>query len=377
MQLRARVFDSFEELAPYADRWKELVPLSPGNSIFLTWEWLSAWNTHVAQGVPLYIIAVFDERGIPVAFLPLYQSSFHLLKCIRYTCLRPMGDCHCGAEYPDIIAAPARMTEVVTCIQDWLEKQRDKWDCLYFRYISGHTNAVSRLTRVIPVRRAFSRSREAVFSSITLPDNIEELDRNMSRSLSLLVRRQKRKLEQLGRLSINICQREQEISLYLDSLFNLHKKRWESVGQQGSFVRRPLMRDFYAGFAAMALAKGWLKLFSLQIDGVTLAVQIGYLYNGVFSQMQEGFDPDGPGGLGNVLRHGVLNWCINNKVKEYDYLGGNEEQKLKWGAKQRTGYHLFCGAKSWKNSVLAMADIWPTGRFIAEGPPASYGCSHD
>lgn len=149
------------------------------------------------------------------------------------------------------------------------------------------------------------------------------------------------------------------------------------MGQRGSIVRRPLMRDFYAGFAERALEKGWLKLFALQIDGVTLAVQIGYLYNGIFYQMQEGFDPDGPGGLGNVLRHEVLSWCITNKVKEYDYLGGDGEQKLKWGAKQRAGYHLFCGAKSLKNWLLAMADIWPTVRFIAEGPPVSYGSSND
>lgn len=377
MHLRARVFNSLEELAPYADRWNEMVLLSPGNSIFLTWEWLSAWKTHVANGIPLYIVTVFDENEVPLAFLPLYESSFQLLKCIRYQCLRPMGDCHCGAEYPDIIAAPDSMTDVLTCLQEFLERQQPKWECLYFRYISGRTSAVTRLTRLIPARRAFCRSREAVFSSIALPENIEELDRNMSKSLSLLVRRQKRKLEQLGRLTINICQHDQEIPLYLDSLFDLHRKRWESVGQQGSFIRRPLMRDFYTGFAAKALEKGWLKIFALQIDSVTLAIQIGYLYHGVFSQMQEGFDPSGPGGLGNVLRHEVLKWCINNKVKEYDYLGGDEEQKLKWGAKQQIGYHLFCGAKSLKNSLLATANIWPSGRFIVEGPPASYGYSHD
>ena len=199
--------------------------ISPGNSIFLTWEWLSAWSTHVAKGISLYIVAVFDEGKIPVAFLPLYQTSFLLLKCIRYKCLRPMGDRHCGAEYPDIIAAPAGMPDVLTCIQDCLEKHQSTWDCLYFPYISGQTEAVDRLTRLSAVRRAFFRSREAVFSSITLPDHIEKLDRNMSRSLSLLVRRKKRKLEQLGRLSISFCQRDQEIPTYLDSLFNLHRKR--------------------------------------------------------------------------------------------------------------------------------------------------------
>ena len=135
MQLRARVFDSLEELAPYADRWNELVPLSPGNSIFLTWEWLSAWNTLVAQEPP-YIIAVFDEEEHPAAFFLFIKAAF-ISSNIYYKCLRPMGDCQCGAEYPDIIAAPDSMADVLTCIQDCLEKNQIQMglsvSSIYFR----------------------------------------------------------------------------------------------------------------------------------------------------------------------------------------------------------------------------------------------------
>jgi len=375
--LHARLYTSLENLAPHAERWNALLRLSPGDTLFLTWEWLSAWNTYVAHAIPLFVVAVFDQDEQLQAFLPLYQSSLQLFKCISYKCLRPMGDCHCGAEYPDIIAAPGNLTEALTCIQGCLEKHRKKWDCLYFRYISGTSEAVSRLARLTGGSGAFFRRREIVFSSIALPGTIEEYNQNKLGSLYFVIRRQQKKLEQRGSLSMTLCREEQDLPSYLDNLFDLHAKRWQSVGQKGSFVRRPLMRDFYAGFAVTALRRGWLKIFSLQIDGVTLAVQIGYLYHGVFYQMQEGFDPDGPGGLGNVLRHAVINWCIANKVKEYDNLGGDEEHKLKWGAEHHTGYDLFYGAKSLKNVLLAVADIWPTGRFITEGPPASSGSSHD
>ncbi|WP_234981230.1 GNAT family N-acetyltransferase [Desulfopila aestuarii] len=206
---------------------------------------------------------------------------------------------------------------------------------------------------------------------------MQELNRDTLGSFSSIIRRQKKKLSQLGRITIDLCDKEDDLPQYLESLFILHKKRWESIGQEGSFVRRPLMQDFYTGFASKAFRKGWLKIFSLKLDGSILAVQIGYLYHGVFYQMQEGFDPNGPGGLGNILRHSVIDWCIANNVREYDYLGGDEEHKLKWGAKQRTGAHLFVGRKSFKNMLLAMADIWPSGKFINEGPPANLGHSHD
>lgn len=377
MHLQSRVFTSFDQLAPYANRWNELVELSPGNTLFLTWEWLDAWNTHVAGNIQLFIIAVFDEQEQPVAFLPLYQSSLKLFNLISYKCLRPMGDCHCGGEYPDIIAASDTMSEILPCIQDCLDEQQDKWDCLYVQYISGHTSAVSRLSQLKTDGLAFFRLREVVFSSVALPKSLEVYNKNMPKSLYTLIRRQKKKLEKLGDLSIVLCQEEQDVPTFLDILFRLHKKRWQAVGQEGSFARRPLMQDFYTGFATTAFRKGWLKIFILQVDGVPLAVQIGYLYQGVFYQMQEGFAPEGPGGLGNVLRHAVINWCITNNVQEYDYLGGDEEHKLKWGAKQYTGYTLFCGSRSLKNRLLTMADIWPSGRYINEGPPACYGRSHN
>ena len=377
MHLQARLVTSLEELVPHAARWNDLVQHSPGSTIFLTWEWLSAWDTYVAGNTPLFIIAVFDEQEQLQAVLPLYQTSFRCLKFISYKCLRPMGDCHCGAEYPDLIAAPDAMEDALPCIEECLEKHRDQWDCLYFRYVSGWTDAVSRLTRLCTHKSLFFRQQETLFSSIPLPESIELFNRDISASLYPLIRRQKKKLARTGTISISLCQQEQDLPLYLDSLFRLHKKRWESVGQKGSFIRRPLMQDFYTGFAATALRQGWLKIFALRIDGTILAVQIGYLYDGIFYQLQEGFDPDEPGGLGNVLRHAVIDWCITHKVQEFDFLGGGEEHKLKWGARQRPGYHLSSGSRTPKNLLLAMADIWPSGRFITEGPPASDGHSHD
>lgn len=376
MPLHARLFSSLDDLAPHAARWNELVRLSPGNTIFLTWEWISAWNTYVAKGIPLFIIAVLDEREQPQAFLPLYQSTFRFLKTIPYKCLRPMGDCHCGAEYPDIIGAPEVMKEVLACISKCLEANQDKWDCLYLRYISGWTDAAPRLSGLCTQQSAFSRRREAIFSSIPLPNSIDQFDKKIISSKNQF-RKQQKKLERTGKLSISLCQQKEELGFYLNNLFRLHKKRWESIGQRGSLFRRPLMQDFYTGFSPIALEKGWLKIFALRIDDSILAVQIGYLYNGILYGMQEGFDPDGPQGLGNVLRHAVIEWCISNKVHEYDYLGGDEEHKLKWAAEQRTGYHLFCGRRSLKNLLLTAGDIWPSGRFITEGPPACYGHSND
>lgn len=377
MILHARHFTTLEELTPYSERWNELLQHSEANSIFLTWEWLSSWCTIVARDISLFTILVFDEDNQVQAILPLYQSSFILLRFIPYKYLRFMGDCHCGGEYADLIVAPEiEITDVGHCIKAYLYKHRINWDCLYITNIAGWTGALHRLN-LNKKDTLFSRERKTIFSSILLPTNIEKFDSELLGSRSAVIRRQKKKLAQTGQISFGQCECQKDLPSYLNNLFTLHKKRWESAGQQGSFAKRPLMQCFYADFAPKAFDKGWLKIFTLKRDGVILAIQIGYIYEDAFYQMQEGFDPSETLGLGNILRYFVICWCIEHGITKYDFLGGNEDHKLTWGAQKKIGYNLFWAQKSLKNFPLIFANIWPSGRYITEGPPISFVKSHN
>ena len=136
------------------------------------------------------------------------------------------------------------------------------------------------------------------------------------------------------------------------------------------------MKGFYELFAPVALAKGWLRLSALKVDGVISAVQYGYAYGNTFSQLQEGYEPHGFDGIGNALRNLVIKMCIEEGLHDYDFLGGFTDHKRRWRAEPREGYNLFIGRKSLKNQLLFAKDIWPTGRFIQEGYPANAGVSH-
>lgn len=173
------------------------------------------------------------------------------------------------------------------------------------------------------------------------------------------------------------CDCEDQVPEYLLSLFELHRARWETVGQSGCFVRRPLMKRFYEEFAPEALRQGWLRLYALKVNGVIKAIQYGYAYHGAYHALQEGYDPKTYDGIGNVLRNVVIETCIKEGLHEYDFLGGFSDHKRLWRAEPREGCNLFVGRKSLKNLLLFWKTVWPTGRFIQEGRPASEGRSHD
>jgi len=114
----------------------------------------------------------------------------------------------------------------------------------------------------------------------------------------------------------------------------------------------------------VAREKGWLRIYGLSAGGALKAVQLGYAYNGVFYQIQEGFDPEFTPGAGNVLRAAIIEDCISGKLKGYDFLGEMTEHKKRWSAAPRSGCHLFIGNRKIKNAVLFHGGIWPTGRYL-------------
>ena len=139
----------------------------------------------------------------------------------------------------------------------------------------------------------------------------------------------------------------------LDLLFELHAQRWHAAGQQGVFAdaRR---RAFFRDFAFQALQRGWLRLYALRIADRTVAMQIGYVHDGQFLQVQEGFAAeDGLPAPGVTLRAAIMRDCISEGLRGYDNLLGTPPHKMRWGAVPRPVHRLLL-APRWRLGGLMM-----------------------
>src|SRR6185503_19962898 len=126
---------------------------------------------------------------------------------------------------------------------------------------------------------------------------------------------------------------------------------------------KPAGARFYERFAPRALENGWLRLYGIEADGELKAVQIGYVYGGVFHALQEGFDPAYVAGVGNVLRAAVFEACMGAGLRAYDFLGGLTPHKERWLAQPREGYDVFLGRRNLRNALVFWRPLWPSGRF--------------
>jgi CelD/BcsL family acetyltransferase involved in cellulose biosynthesis len=360
--MNATVIETWNDFNALEPEWNALLERSQANTIFLTWEWMKSWSEVVETEIHPFLVTVRDQNNRLIGIAPFYISEMRFLRLVKYKSLRVMGDYPTGAEYGDWIIDPAQAEAVCRCIIDALLSRRRDWDCIWMPNVSGWTGARERIFELCRSAGWHTHARPVDFGYFSLPDSWDAYLASLSPKKRHQVRHEARRIA--GSNPLCECTSPKDLPRYLDALFELHYSRWSSVGQQGSFRRKPREAIFYRTFTPRALQKGWLRLLAIEEDSTIKAIQIGYSYAGVFHSLQEGFDPTATKGIGNVLRARVIARCIEEQLNGYDFLGTMSDHKRRWGAEERLGWDFLIGHPSLKNRLLFSREIWPTGRYL-------------
>lgn len=348
-------------LAPF---WNLLLKQSNADTIFLTWEWFESWAKVVDGFVEPFVVVVRTGDGTLTGIAPYYRTAYRLFPGLSVRALRFMADRITGAEYPDWILRKDVEEEAARAIAGALKAARSEWDCIWMTNIAGWTGAQDRIAVACRAEEIRTRCRSRDFAHFALPVSKEAYLGSLTPNRRSQIGRQTRKVFAREDMGFSRCLRDEDMPRYLESLFDLNRKRWAAQGQVGPFVRRPDAVRFYRCFAPLALREGWLRLYALEEKAEIKAIQIGYVYNSIYHQLQEGFDPEYAAGVGNVLRLHVIEQCIAEGVREYDFLGEMTEHKRRWTALLRTGCDILATSETTMGKVLAHLPIWPTGRWL-------------
>jgi CelD/BcsL family acetyltransferase involved in cellulose biosynthesis len=360
------VIRHWDEAETLESEWNELLVNSLADSIFLRFEWIRCWVDSQLNRIRPLIIVLRSPRGHVLAIAPSYVSTYRLLGLVPYRMLRAMADYATGADYPDWIIRCGYEDRGSVEIARALRSLGPEWDCYWMPAMASWSGAVDRVRKGCRQQRLLVRTRPRDFAVLELPSTAEDYRKLLSQNKRQQLRKELRRVSERSDIIFVRCRTEAELPLYLEALFELNDRRWRVKGQVGTFQRKPTEAEFYRRFSRVALAKGWLRLYALRERDEFKAIQIGYVYNGEFLVMQEGFDPDDIPGIGNVLRWKIIEACIAEGVRVVDFLGEMTEHKRRWLAKERTGSDLFVGRRSLKNALLFVQQVWPTGRFLRQ-----------
>jgi CelD/BcsL family acetyltransferase involved in cellulose biosynthesis len=116
----------------------------------------------------------------------------------------------------------------------------------------------------------------------------------------------------------------------LSILLSLHSLRWQNRGGSDAFLNSAAI-SFHEELSSLALDRGWLRLFTLRLDGQPVASLYGFQYNRTFYFYQSGFDPDWAShSVGLVAMGLAIQKALEEGAQEYDLLHGAEEYKFHW-----------------------------------------------
>lgn len=338
-------FDSLRE------DWNRLLHQSSSNTIFLTWEWMREWWRSYGIGKRLWIIKV-ERDGSLVGLAPLYQKEFRRFGVICYRGVYLIGDGSSDSDYLNLISKPNQEEYVSDATMEYLLQHGAQWDLFFLNEVPETSRHFQWFRKYFNEQNWYWEEAEVPCAYVPLMTDWELYLKSVKPRVRTKIRSLTSRLEQNFEVKFDRCARSEELAMRLASLFELHNRRWKNDSGGGVF-RSGAKRAFYKAIASVLLDRGWLRLYSLSLNGNYVAHQFCFEYQNHVFLLQEGFDPTlADYGIGNVLRAYVFRDCIDRGVVVYDFLAGVTSHKLSWGGKLKKSIRGKAGRPTIKNRMF-------------------------
>jgi CelD/BcsL family acetyltransferase involved in cellulose biosynthesis len=293
------------ELDVIANEWDTLAERS--GSIFSTALWSRLWWRHFGRDRELLLHAARSADGALAVVVPLYAWRRRLPRVLRYLGHGP------GDELGPIYARGDRdlAAQVLRLALDELD-----WDVLFAEQMPGQDGWSDLLDG-----RTWRREASP---TLLLPATWDEYVTGRSSNFRQQLRRREEALGREGEVATRLAD-PTTLDDDLDALFALHRARWGSA--RSDFEDTPFHREL----AREALARGWLRLWLLELDGRPIAAWHGFRVGSVTSYYQAGRDPSYERlSVGFVLLAQSIRSAIAEGATEYRFGRGDEAFKSRF-----------------------------------------------
>ncbi len=279
---------------------------------FLTPEWLmSWWQAFGPPGRAAALVRCEAANGQLVTLLPVYLWRRRPVRILRFI----------GHGPSDLLSPPAAPgatpAQAADALRAYLKASRAQWDLFIGEQIPATAPLAGRLGATV-VRREGN-------PSLDIRGTWEEYLSSLSKNLRQQIRRRERSLARSHAVRFRLTTAPDSLQDDLDVLFRLHRLRWGSAS--GKLQSR---RSFHRGFARVALERGWLRLWTLELDDRAVAVWYGIRFAGLDTYYQSARDPSlERESIGLVLLAHSIREAHNDGSSEYRFGRGGEAYKYR------------------------------------------------
>jgi len=289
------------------DDWVRLADAA-GNP-FTTWEWASAWWRQWGEDREPLITLCREPAGATVALLPLHLARTRPVRTVRF-----VG--HGPADQLGPVCAPEDAPRAARALRRALDERIGDWDVALAERLPGEAELAPLIGgQVLRLEPSPVLAHNGDFESFLA---------SRSRNFRDQVRRRERRLRRDHEVEFRLTADPDQLDRDVSKLVELHRARWGDTSRAFD----PPRDSFHRDFAEAALGRGWLRLWTLEVDGRAAAAWLGYRMNGVEWYYQAGRDPAlEREAVGFVLMAHTIRAALDDGMREYRLLLGGEGYK--------------------------------------------------
>lgn len=319
-----QAIDTLGGLFELRDEWTSLLSDSNVDTLFLTWEWMTAWAEHYITGGNKLLVLVLREKNSITGIAPWYVNT------VRYGPFRLrriefLGTHGVGSDFLDIISSSGKEKETACRLYNFLMgNTSNEWDCLLFRGIPADSMFCNNFIQQFQKDGKYIRVTCGSYCPIVkLPEKNEQFLSSMRPHRRRQYNRHLRAIQHDNDVRYEINKDFHE-NRHLTEFLSFYKETWGNTSE-----RYP---QFLDTFRRRAEGKNWMELECLRKGEKYVAAILHILYNGTKYSYLTATDKNFNRrvSFGNVLICLAIQDAVRQNMENYNFLKGGEPYKFRW-----------------------------------------------
>ena len=352
-----------QDLVHIRASWEALQALSRNLSIFQSWLWVSTYWKHFGDEAELWLVQAYDAQDTLVGLAPMMRRpSDHALhwRSLEFIAV-PLGNDHA-----DFIIEAGREAPVIRAFLDWFEA-----NCQFGEIMLKGLPADSPSLPILQSGSERWQVLETRYSPyIPIRGTWDDFHASLSKGKRKNLRQYHNRLDAAygDAWRCEAVTDPDKVTAALDQLMDWHQLKWTGRGAPGNFDG-PAQRAFHHDFAQACLERGWLMMYVLIVADEIVTVDYNYLFMNQIFAFAGGIQPDCPyNGTSHLLIEAILKRAFTEGIDRFDFLWGQHDYKVRWGAQSREELVLACAtglrARLYRQSLQAARSVWRAGKHL-------------
>ena len=323
--MEIRHIRSLEEFESLHNEWDKLLKDYQHKTVFLSWEWLTAWWKNNKENKELWLLIAY-ENGIIFGIAPLMLTNYRRYG-ISIKVLQSLG--YPNTDHSDFIAHNNN-PEIIQMLCDHIVSQKgSNFQAIKLEELPEDSAALQIFHEAIKKIGGLVEVKTNSHYFIPTTANWEKFNKALSKNTRKNIKKRLRHAREIFDVSMTHLQGKEVTDEHLTKMFEINEN-----GHFPDKYKSDSEKAFLKDLIARSQDKGFIEIFFINFNTNSVAFELGFNSQGVFEDWRTGYDKNfekfAPGTL--LIVNILIKMCEQENYTKLDFLRGEHEFKQQWNS---------------------------------------------